>query len=207
MTDHLNKEKIILGLTKEKLRDYSYFIAFFLIFAFFIFFVIRPNLKSIFEANLKIEKLKKENNFYEYQIENIVNIQEKFIKFRNDLSLIDNAITSKPEVNQLINDITKTVQKNQFVIENFSLSNLNLKDVSRNDALKTILFSLDIIGIFPDFVSLINKVHQQKRLKLIKAATITKEVNKNLIISTESAQFSTNSSNLKINLLIEGYYL
>lgn len=208
MEFNLNKKKLILDLTGKEIKDYSYLIGFFLIFSFFIFFVIRPNLKSLFESYLLIEKLKKDDSLYEKEIVNIINIQEKIINSRNDLPIINSAVTFKPEINQLINDIIKAITNNYFIVDNFSFNNVNLKDISKKNILKPISFSLKLTGNFPNLISLINEIHQQRRLKLIKSISITKEINQEIpIISTESASLSSESAQLKINLIVEGYYL
>lgn len=208
MRSNLNRKKLILNLSGEEIKDYSYLIGFFLIFSFFIFFVIRPNLKSVFESHLLIEKLKKDDALYESEIMSVIDIQEKMINFRNDLPIINSAITFKPDVNQLINDIIKIIKNNFFLVENFSFANVNLKDVSRENVLKPISFSLNLIGNFSDLISLINEINQQRRLKLIKSISVEKEINKEMMVaSTESAQLSSESAQLKINLIVEGYYL
>jgi len=196
MLNSFDKNAVIKRLFTKKNKDYSYAIAFFLIFSFFTLFVIRPNILSVFQANLKIENLKKTNAVYEYQIQNIINAQTVLVDARDDLKLLDEAATSKPQVNQVIGDITKTTEKNNLVINKLSLVDVNLKDISRSDQFKPLTFDLGLTGNFEDYFKLMKDFYDQRRIKLLK----------NIVINKAEAE-STNSGELQIELEVEGYYL
>ncbi len=205
----IKKEKINLALNPKQVRDYSYTVAFFLILSFFIFFVIRPNIKTIYEANLTLEKLRKDDAIYEYEIENILLVQDKLMEVRDDLSLIDKAVPQKPEINQLINQINKLIEKNNLLVENFTLSDFNLKDISRQSDLKPLVFLIQLRGNFKDFLNFSTNLFNQRRLKWLKKIEISKSSKdlEEFFSATESAQITTGSANLLINLNLEGYYL
>jgi len=196
MLNNLDKNEIIKKLFTKKNKDYSYAIAFFLVFSFFLLFVIRPNILSVFQANLKIENLKKTNAIYEYQIQNVINAQTVLVDVRDDLQLLDEAATNKPQVNQMIGDITKTIEKNNLTITKLSLVDVNLKDVSRNDLFKPLTFNLGLTGNFEDYFKLMKDFYDQRRIKLLKNVTINKE-----------EKSSSDSGKLRIELQLEGYYL
>lgn len=196
MFNNFDKNTIIAKLFTKKGKDYSYAIAFFLVFSFFLLFVIRPNVLSVFQANLKIENLKKTNAIYEYQIQNVINTQTVLVDARNDLQLLDEAVTSKPQVSQIIGDITKTVERNNLVISKLSLVDVNLKDVSRSDQFKPLTFDLGLTGNFDDYFKLMKDFYNQRRTKLLK----------NIIVSRTQEE-SSPSGTLQIELQLEGYYL
>lgn len=196
MSSKFDKKAIIGKIFSKKGQDYSYAIAFFLIFSFFVFFVIRPNILSVFEANLKIQNLKKTNTLYEYQIQNIINAQTVLVDARDDLSLLDEALTNKPQVNQLIADITKTIEKNNLVIDKLSLVDVNLKDVTASDQLKSLIFNLGLTGNFEGYTKLMTDIYSQRRVKLLKDVSIS-----------QTEEVGSSSGNLRIELQLEGYYL
>lgn len=196
MPSNVNRNTIIAKLFTKKGKDYSYTIAFFLVFSFFVFFVIRPNVLSVFQANLKIENLKKTNAIYEYQIQNVINAQTVLVDARDDLQLLDEAATNKPQVNQIIGDITKTVEKNNLVINKLSLIDVNLKDVSRSNQFKPLTFNLGLTGSFEDYFNLMKDFYNQRRIKLFKDVVISKD-----------EETGTSSGELQIELELEGYYL
>ena len=167
-----------------------------MVFSFFVLFVIRPNVLSVFQANLKIENLKKTNAIYEYQIQNVINAQTVLVDSRDDLQLLDEAVTNKPQVNQLIGDITTTVEKNNLIINKLSLIEVNLKDVSRSEQFKPLIFDLGLIGGFEDYFKLMKDFYGQRRIKLLK----------NVVINKADA-VSSSSGELQIELQLEGYYL
>lgn len=192
----MNKKLVLDRLLTKKGKDYTYTIAFFLIFSFFTFFVIRPNLLEIFKANLKIHNLKKLNAFYENQIQNVINAQSILVETRDDLGLVDEAITKKPQVNELIRDINNTVNKDGLILNKTNLVDLYLKDVSRTEELKTITLKVGINGKFEDYLKMLKDIYDQRRLKLLKEIDISKDV-----------VGATPGGELKIDFQLEGYYL
>ncbi len=196
MSSNFDKKAILDKIFSKKGKDYSYAVGFFLIFSFFVFFVIRPNILSVFESNLKIQNLKKTNSLYEYQIQNIINAQTVLVDARDDLFLLDEALSSKPQVNQLIGDITKTAEKNNLTIGKMSLVDVNLKDITASDQLKTLTFNMELVGDFDNFLNLMKDIYNQRRVKILK----------NIAIS-QSEEVGTASGELKIELQLESYYL
>lgn len=184
-------------LFTKKGKDYTYTVIFFLIFSFLTFFVIRPNILAVFQAHLRIESLKKTNVFYETQIQNVVNTQSVLIEERNNIGLLNQAITKKPEVNELIRDITNTSNQDNLVVSKMNLTDVNLKDVSRNDQLKAIVFDLSLGGQFENYLKLIKDLYGQRRLKILK----------NIEIDNRTAETGSSSGTLIINYQLEGYYL
>lgn len=192
----MDRKKLVDTLLSRKGQDYTYAVAFFLIFSFFTYFVIRPNILAIFQANLKIEDLKKTNAFYETQIQNVVDAQTVLVEHRDELALLDEAITQKPQVNGLISNITDSVEKNKLNVNKMSLTDVDLKDVSRGDQLKSLVFSMDLIGNFTDLKILITDLFSQRRLKTID----------DLDMGLAKEEAST-SGIINVNFKLQGFYL
>jgi len=192
----MDKKEILNRLLSKKGKNYTYTVVFFLIFSFLIFFVIRPNVLSVFEANLKITNLKKSNILYETQIQKVIHSQSLLVGARNDLRLLDEAVTKKPQVNELIANITDTAAKNKLTINKMSLINFNLKNALHNDQLNTVIFEIGLGGNFTNYLEFVKNLYNQRRLKLIQNININ-----------NVTQSGTPSGELIINFQLEGYYL
>ena len=191
----MEKSLIIKTLFNKKTQDYTYAIAFFLIFSFFIFYIIRPNLITVFEIKTKIEQLKAINKLYGEQIDKIVQVQSTFEANRDDFYLLKEAIAAKPEVNKLLSDVDVSSEGSKLTSERISINNINLKDKGSINKLKSFIVSMNLLGTFEDTNIFINKIYNQRRLKLIPKLEIARE------------KVSSESATLNIWLEVEGYYL
>ena len=191
----MDKKFLIKKLLTKKNKDYTYAIAFFLIFSFFIFFVIRPNLLSVFEANSKIDSLKKLKFLYDEQIDKIIELQMTLEEGRENLVLLNQAVATKPEVNKILSDLDVSSNEGGLARSNIEVSDINLKEKENSDKLKSFGVHIDFSGGFPDSLALIKKVYNQRRLKTISNLLITKDEKE-----------SSESSQLKISMEILGYF-
>lgn len=192
----MEKSLIIKKLFSKKTQDYSYTIAFFFTFSFFVFFVIRPNLITVFEIITKIEQLKKINSIYGKEIDKIVEVQSDLEENRDDFILLKEAIAIKPEVNKVLYDVDVSTDESKLKSVRIDVSDINLKDIGLNDKLKLIEIDMNLQGTFDDTLDFIKKIYKQRRLKLIPELQLER------LIET-----STESGNLKIRLEVEGFYL
>ena len=191
----MEKSLIIKMLFSKKTQDYTYAIAFFLIFSFFIFYIIRPNLITVFEINTKIEQLKSINKLYGEQIDKIVEVQASLEDNRDDLFLLKEAIATKPEVNKLLSDVDVASEGSKLTSEHISVTDINLKDKGSVNKLKSFIVNMNLLGTFEDTLVFINKIYNQRRLKLLPELEIAR------------GQVSSESATLNIRLEVEGYYL
>ena len=183
-------------LFNNKAKDYTYTIGFFVIFSFFIFAVIRPNLVTVFEINAKIKQLKEVDKVYGSQIDKIVTVQSVFESNREDMYLLNEAISIQPEVNRILSDINVSSDESSLKTERISVSDLNLKDKGALNKLKSFKVNMDLVGNFEDTLAFIKKLYVQRRLKLLPDFELTNQV-----------ATSSESAGLKIKLNVEGYYL
>lgn len=192
----MEKKQILKKLLSQKNKDYTYVITFFLIFSFFILFIIRPNLVSVFEANNKIEELHTLDTLYNTQIDKIIELQTTLEENRDNMLLLNQAIANKPEVNKILSDVDISSQEGGLLTSGITVSDINLKEKEDGDKLKSFTLNMDFKGDFQSSVSFIKKIFDQRRLKTIS----------NLDISRDEKE-SSESSKLQITMMILGYFL
>ena len=162
----MDKQSAIKKLFDKKTKDYTYTITFFVIFSFFVFAVIRPNLITVFEIN------------------------------RDNMYLLDEAISTQPEVNKVLFDVNISSDGGKLRSEKVTVSDINLKDKGSANKLKSFMLNMSLFGSFEDAMDFIKKIYAQRRLKLIPQMELGRPLDE-----------STGSAELKIRLEIEGYYL
>lgn len=186
----------IKRLFTKKARDYSYAIAFFFTFSFFLVFVIRPNILNVFNTFVEIEELKKIERVYDSQIGTILTIQSDLEKYRSDLVYVDESLSSTPLVNKVLSDVNDAAVKNSLSVKKLDINDIDLK--SRNARqLTPISVGIDGTGTFENIYGFLKETYNQRRLKLARDIKITRD----------SAQEATDSSELVIQMQIEGFYL
>lgn len=191
----MEKETILKKLIGGKNKDYTYTIAFFLMFSFFVLYVIKPNILSVFEANQRIEELKKINNLYESQIDKIIDLQTTFETNRDDFVYLVQGISNKPEVNKVLSDIDISSEGSKLNPQRITVSDINLKDLNLAQTLRSFVIDLNINGTFNDMLDFGKKIYSQRRLKIMKE------------LDFNSDKVTSGSGNLGIQLKLEGYYL
>lgn len=191
----MEKSLVLKKFFSKKTQDYTYVIAFFFIFSFFVFYIIRPNLITVVQISTKIDQLKKINTLYTEQIDKVVEIQSELEGSRDDFLLLKEAIAAKPEVNKVLFDINVSSEEANLSSERISLSDVNLKEKGATNKLKFFIVSMNLVGTFDDLMSYIKEIFSQRRLKLISEMDIAKE------------KLSSKSATLKIKLEVEGFYL
>jgi len=190
-----DKKKLSKIIFNPKVRDFTYLILFFFTLSIFIFFAIRPAIVSIFSLTREAEDLKKINNLYNQKIDEIVFLQSQLEGKRDDLPYLIEAIPNFVQINKRLEDIKTASAKSSVSLKSFSFSDINLTS-EQKDEVRSIVINTEIEGNFENLMSFIKEMISQRRLKKIDKITITKP---------EPA--ATSSSQLKVNLMIEGYYL
>ena len=192
----MDKNNFLKKILDPKIKDYSYAVAFFLIFSFFVYFVIRPNLVSIFKSMNKIDELKTTNAFYDIQVKRIIDLQTNLEAIREDLHYLDEAMPVYPQVNKVFGDVKNTAEKNNLLIEKINFDNINLKDNKTAKAAKAFKLDLKASGSFENARLFLKDLNNQLRLKNIAEMSISKD----------NAQ-SSDSGQLKIEVIVGSYYL
>lgn len=190
----MSQIEIPKNIFSKKTADYTFAILFFLIFSIFIIFAIKPSLTTAFALKKEETELKKINSLYESKILRIVDIQSQIEKNREYFPLLDQAISTSPQVNKIIEDIKEAADANSFLIKKVDVSDVNLFTPNKKN-LEKVKVTVEGKSSFEDLLKFTASLFEKRRLKTIKKMIITND--------TES----TVSSQLKITLDIEGYYL
>lgn len=189
---NINKDLIF----NKKTTDYTFVVLFLLIFSMFIIFAIRPSLTTAFSLKKEEQDLNKVDKLYEDKILNIAQVQSLIEGNRNDLPLLNQAVSNSPQVNKMFDDIKQAADNNGFVIRKANIGEVNLFE-SNKKSLQTIKVTLEGEAKFDDFSKFYQAIFNQRRLKTIQ----------NVKISNATDIAASNSGQLKIKLDVEGYYL
>ncbi len=192
----MNKASLKEKIQAKKVTDYSYMILLFISFAFFTFFVIRPNVLTIFSLQEELGKLHILDTGYENVIKKIVDIQSFLEENRTDLYLLDEALPSLPQINKIVDDTQISASASGVKINSMAISNVDLKDKTVEFTRKKISINMDGGANFLNSRDFINEMVDGRRLKIIKQLNFSQDM-----------QSGTQSGALKLIMEIEGYYL
>ncbi len=192
----MNKSIIKRQLLVKKATDYSYTILFFISFAFFTFFVIRPNVLTILSLQEESGKLHILDSGYENVIKKIVDIQSFLQDNGQDLYLLDQSIPSLPLISKLVTDSQFSASNSGMNLKSMSINKVDLRDIQKKLVRKKINITLDGSGDFIQSKDFITQIMNDRRLKTIQQITFD-----------QSEKSGTTSGELKLLLEVEGYYL
>jgi len=192
----MNKSVIKRKLLVKKATDYSYTILFFISFAFFTFFVIRPNIVTIFSLQEELGKLHILDSGYENVIKKIVDIQTFLQNNGQDLYLLDEALPTLPKINKLIVDTQFSASSSGMNLSTMSINKVDLKESKKTIVRKKISVTLNGDADFIQSKAFIVQMMNDRRLKTIQQIAFDQDEKK-----------GTASGSLQLLLEIEGYYL
>lgn len=192
-----NPHKIIKKIqVNNQLKDYTYFTLFFLISSFFIFFVIKPSMLMAFSLRERLNRLSKIDKEYEKSIINIIDIQNQLINAREHLNILELSLPSKPETKKIVDFLDKVASEEASIVKNLSISSLDL--INKKENLNSFNFYLELESNFSSIQRIIEKILNNRRLIDIKKLTISK---------IRFNQDSTQEAKLRLELILESYYL
>ncbi|MFH0773213.1 MAG: hypothetical protein V1922_02785 [bacterium] len=192
----MNKSVIKRKLLVKKATDYSYTILFFISFAFFTFFVIRPNVLTILSLQEESGKLHILDNGYENVINKIVTIQSFLEENGKDLYLLDEALPTLPKINKLVVDSQYSASSSGMNLTAMSINKVDLRDTQKKKVRRQISITLEGEADFVQSKDFIAHIINDRRLKMIKQITFNRDDKK-----------GSESGSLKLLLEVEGYYL
>jgi hypothetical protein len=192
----MNKSVIKRKLLVKKATDYSYTILFFISFAFFTFFVIRPNILTILSLQEESGKLHILDTGYENVIKKIVDIQSFLQENGQDLFLLDEALPTLPKINKLVLDTQYSASSSGMDLNSMSINKVDLRDIEKKQERRKINITLEGGADFMQSKEFITQIMNDRRLKMIQQITFDQDTKK-----------GTMSGSLKLLLEVEGYYL
>jgi len=187
------EKDLLKSVFNKKVQDYTFAILFLIIFSIFIFFAISPSLKTAFSLKKEEIDLKNIDNLYEKKIVNISEIQSQIEETRDKLPLLDQAVSSYPEVNKMVDDVKILADKNQFFIQKANIGDVNLLQTKKE--IGNVKLIVEGKTNFENLKNFINQLFEQRRLKTVDSLLITQD------------KESTQSGLLKVTLVINGFYL
>ena len=192
----MNKSVIKRKLFVKKATDYTYTVLFFISFAFFTFFVIRPNILTILSLQEEAGKLHILDTGYENVIKKIVDIQSFLQENGQDLYLLDEALPTLPQINKLVVDTQNSASGSGMILSTMSINKVDLRNNEAKLTRKTISITLDGNADFINSKAFITQIMNDRRLKMIQSIGFTQDEKK-----------GSQSGSLKLQLEVEGYYL
>lgn len=192
----MDKEHIKKQLLSKKTKDYTYGIIFFITFSFFVFFVIRPNLVNVFSLQEELGKLHLLDTGYENVIRKIIDIQTFLETNRGELYLLDQAISSTPQINKLVSDIEAAASSSGVIVHQVDINKVDLKENIKRTSRNTLLINMATRTGFDEANSFVNNLLIQRRLKTLKSISIERD-----------SKYASGSAVLDIKIELEGFYL
>lgn len=193
----MDKNKVLSYLNSKKTQDYTYLIAFFIIFSFFIFALIRPNVLEIFSSFEKINQMKQVDSYYEGEITKSLQLQSAMEQMARNTYLLDDAVSHTPQVNKILNDMKILMDKYDLGVEKMNVSDINLKDIGKQSITKSVNVTVIMTGSFSGVSNFIKEIYNQRRLKVMK----------NIVIDKIDDDTASGSATLKVEMQITGFYL
>jgi Tfp pilus assembly protein PilO len=192
----MDKDTIIKNLTQKRAKDYTYTVVFFLIFSFFLFFIIRPNITNVFQLQRELKDLSELDMAYEQAIQQIITIQSKLETARNDLPVLDEALPQKPEVGTLVESVRQAATDSSIPVQKLLIDDIVLQQPKTISGLQTLGVHFDTTSSFDQIQGFIDHLENQRRLKRITSISLARDSN-----------VGSGSATLHVQLEIEGYYL
>ncbi len=193
----MDRKKILAALSQKKLQNPTFTIIFFLIFSFFVYFAIRPNLVTAFSLQKELQEVKLKNREYEEQILQIVNYQTAVEEYRDDFVLLDQAIPPSPSIVKVVNDIRKSASDSGILLTSLQVTDSFefKKETGKSD--KLVSFSIATTYEIP----------LQQLEQFISSLTSSRRITTIESIEISNIQSDAPGTVFNITMNIKGYFL
>ena len=188
-------EKIIIPkeIFSKKVRDYTFAILFLLIFSGFIVFAIRPSITTAFSLRRQEADLSKVDRLYEDKIMDIAAVQTQVEQNRDNLPLLDQAVSENPQVNKMVEDIKNIADNNRFLIKKANIADVDL--AGSPTTINNVRLTVEGKTNFSDLMTFFGELSKQRRLKVVDQLLINRDPE------------ASGEAELQVTLTIDGYYL
>lgn len=177
----------------KKVRDYTFAVLFLMIFSGFITFAIRPSITTAFSLKKEETDLSKIDAIYESKIMEIASIQQQIESNREDLHLLDDAVSQSPEVNKMVEDVKTIADRNSLVIKKANIADVDLTVTKKT--IDRVRLIVEGKTNFENFMTFMNDLHAQRRLKTVDKVVMNRDLE------------SSGEGSLRVIITIDGYYL
>ena len=192
----MDRKKILDQFKDQKIQNYSYNIFFFLIFAFFVGFAIRPNLMTAFNLQKELQDLKLKSQEYEAEIQQIVDYQTKVEQYRDQFYLLDEAVPKTPAIAKVLEDIRQSATDSGVILTSIAVEEVSIKTEEKQNSLKSFGVNIIVESEIAMLQNFLNTLLNQRRIKIIDDISVTK------------VQLEEGTSNrFAITMMVKGVYL
>ena len=192
----MDRKKILDQFKDQKIQNYSYNIFFFLIFAFFVGFAIRPNLMTAFNLQKELQDIKLKSQEYEAEIQQIVDYQTKVEQYRDQFYLLDEAVPKTPAIAKVLEDIRQSATDSGVILTSIAVEEVSIKTEEKQDSLKSFGVNIIVESEIAMLQNFLNTLLNQRRIKIIDDISVTK------------VQLEEGISNrFTITMIVKGVYL
>src|SRR3990167_8506985 len=192
----MDSKKILDQFKDQKIQNYSYNIFFFLIFAFFVGFAIRPNLTTAFNLQKELQDLKLKSQEYEAEIQQIVDYQTKVEQYRDQFYLLDEAVPKTPAIAKVLEDIRQSATDSGVILTSIAVEEVSIKTEEKQNSLKSFGVNIIVESEIAMLQNFLDTLLNQRRIKIIDDISVTK------------VQLEEGISNrFTITMIVKGVYL
>lgn len=173
----MERESLIQKIYNPRFVDYSYTIAFFIIFSFFVVGIVWPNISTVFELRQKYIDLQTVNEQYTKTINDLTKLQLILASRQDDLSLLTEAVPSQIYVSKIIDDLTVVSDAPTISLPKFELGppdkskQAPVKTITQpagpKPSLQTYKVRVQVSGPYEHIRDAYEKIYNQRRLKTI----------------------------------------
>ncbi len=155
----------------KKARTYGAIILSLLTVTFFIFFAIRPTLKTIAQLIRQTGDQKTVSAELEKKINNLSEAQKSYLVIEPELLLIEEALPQKAEVALLTKQIETLARQSGIAIVNLRFNEVNLSGDQKNTKgeKQEVKFSFNALGDYPHLKSFLRDLMNLRRIVLVEA--------------------------------------
>lgn len=177
-------------IKNPRVKDYTYAIFFFIVSAFFMFFVIRPVLSIAFSIRRQVVDLERINKVYSENISHILLLQDQLESIRPRKYLLDEAIPDKPNIVGVIEDMQRASAESGVPVTILNVEGLEFIDgVPADDG--TILVTMNIVATFESMNKLFDALTNQRRIKKINSIAIKRTTSEESFVLNVSLEIET----------------
>lgn len=175
---------------KEEVKAYTMAILSFFALSFFTLFAIKPTLSTLFTLKKQIADSEQLDKNLETKINSLLEVQEEFQGYKEDLNLVKEALPTYPQVPNLLRKIEGLAKEQGIIITDLQVEGFKLQEKTTSDGPLSFTFLLSIAGDYPQVEGFLKKLLNLRR-----------------IIALEELKFSLDQEQ-KINLALKGksYY-
>lgn len=179
----MTKEELLAMFENKKVQNTSYLVAFFLVFTFFVYFAIRPNVITGFTLQEELEELRDIYADYQQAVKLVITYQDRLQKLRDRYDLLEEAVPSSPQTYDVIQDLRSVIQTVDLNTQAISISEINLKQINKPEngeqefvlqPFDTFEVDLTVSATLSSISSFLDQLFSQRRLKTTNTVSIVR---------------------------------